>query len=50
MTTIKNIQLFHCDCIEGLEKVKNKSVQLVCIDPPYNIGKDRMDDNCHSKT
>ena len=43
MTTIKNIQLFHCDCIEGLEKVKNKSVQLVCIDPPYNIGKDEWD-------
>jgi len=43
MTTIKNIQFFHCDCIEGLEKVKNKSVQLVCIDPPYNIGKDEWD-------
>ena len=43
MTTIKNIQLFHCDCIEGLEKVKNKSVQLVCIDPPYNIRKDEWD-------
>lgn len=37
------IQLFHCDCMEGLDKVKDKSVQLVCIDPPYNIGKDHWD-------
>lgn len=41
--SIEPIQLFHCDCIEGLDKVKDKSVQLVCIDPPYNIGKDDWD-------
>jgi site-specific DNA-methyltransferase (adenine-specific) len=29
--------------MEGLDKVKDKSVQLVCIDPPYNIGKDDWD-------
>lgn len=38
--SIEPVQLFHCDCMEGLDKVKDKSVQLVCIDPPYNIGKD----------
>lgn len=41
--SIEPIQLFHCDCMEGLDKVKDKSVQLVCIDPPYNIGKDEWD-------
>ena len=41
--SIEPIQLFHCDCMEGLDKVKDKSVQLVCIDPPYNIGKDDWD-------
>lgn len=43
MIITDNIQIFHCDCIEGLDKVKNKSVQLICIDPPYNIGKDEWD-------
>lgn len=41
--SIEPIQLFHCDCMEGLDKIKDKSVQLVCIDPPYNIGKDDWD-------
>jgi site-specific DNA-methyltransferase (adenine-specific) len=26
-----------------LDKIKNKTVQTVCIDPPYNIGKDKWD-------
>ena len=38
-----NIQLLQGDCIEQLDKVKDKSVQLICIDPPYNIGKDTWD-------
>lgn len=28
------------DIFEGLKKIKNKSVNLIFIDPPYNIGKD----------
>ena len=28
------------DCIEGMKKVKDESVDIVICDPPYNIGKD----------
>ena len=37
------IHLIQGDCIQQLDKVKDKSVQLICIDPPYNIGKDTWD-------
>lgn len=36
----QSIYLLHEDCIIGLDYIKNKSIQLICIDPPYNIGKD----------
>lgn len=31
------------DCMKGLNKIRDKSIQLICIDPPYNIGKDDWD-------
>lgn len=31
------------DCLEKLDHIPNNSIQLVCIDPPYNIGKDTWD-------
>ena len=34
-----NIQLFNEDCLPALAKMADNSVNLVCIDPPYNIGK-----------
>ena len=37
------IKLIQGDSQEKLEEVTNKSVQTVCIDPPYNIGKDSWD-------
>ena len=37
------MELLEGDCIERLQEVPDKSVQLVCIDPPYNIGKDTWD-------
>lgn len=37
------IEIRHGDCLEQLDHVKDRSVQLVCIDPPYNIGKDTWD-------
>ena len=40
---METIQLLQGDCIEELDKVKDKSIQLICIDPPYNIGKDTWD-------
>ncbi len=40
---MEDIQLFQGDCIRQLDKVNDKSIQLICIDPPYNIGKDTWD-------
>ncbi len=37
------IKLINGDCLEELKKIKNNSVNLVLIDPPYNIGKDTWD-------
>lgn len=37
------MELLEGDCLEKLKEVPDKSVQLVCIDPPYNIGKDTWD-------
>jgi len=31
------------DCMEELDKIADKSVQTIIIDPPYNIGKDTWD-------
>ena len=31
------------DCVIELDKINDKTVQTVCIDPPYNIGKDTWD-------
>lgn len=31
--------IFNCDIFEGLEKIEDKSIDLLVIDPPYNIGK-----------
>ncbi len=38
-----NIKVILGDCLEKLSEVPNKSIQLICIDPPYNIGKDSWD-------
>ena len=39
----EKIKLYKGDCRHMLENVKDKSIQLICIDPPYNIGKDSWD-------
>ncbi len=39
----ENIKLLQGDCLKALTQVPDKSIQLVCIDPPYNIGKDTWD-------
>lgn len=36
-------KLIQGDCLQALDSVEDKSVQLICIDPPYNIGKDTWD-------
>jgi len=39
----ENIKLYQGDCLNALNNVPDKSIQLICIDPPYNIGKDTWD-------
>jgi len=31
------------DGLENIKKIDNKSIDLICIDPPYNINKDKWD-------
>jgi site-specific DNA-methyltransferase (adenine-specific) len=38
-----NIVLYSGDAIDKLNEVEDKSIQTICIDPPYNIGKDFWD-------
>jgi DNA modification methylase len=42
-TSRMSITLHEGCCLEELKKVDDKSIQLVCIDPPYNINKDTWD-------
>jgi len=39
----EKIKLYKGDCLKMLDHVNDKSIQLICIDPPYNIGKDVWD-------
>lgn len=39
----ERVKIYKGDCLDQLDKVDDKSVQLICIDPPYNIGKDSWD-------
>ncbi len=40
-----NINVIHGDAIDKLDEVEDKTIQLICIDPPYNINKDPLWDN-----
>jgi len=37
------------DCITGMKKIKNESVDIIICDPPYNIGKDFGNDSDKQK-
>ena len=39
-TIINHNLLINGDCINVLKRIKDKSIDLIFIDPPYNIGKD----------
>jgi site-specific DNA-methyltransferase (adenine-specific) len=39
----EKIKLYKGDCLQMLHNLDDKSIQLICIDPPYNIGKDTWD-------
>lgn len=34
-----NVKVFNSDVMKALKKIKNNSVDLIFIDPPYNLGK-----------
>ena len=36
-------KLYQGDCLEIMKDIPNKTIDLVLIDPPYNIGKDKWD-------
>lgn len=37
------IKLINEDCLKALKNIEDNSIDLVLIDPPYNIGKDKWD-------
>jgi len=37
---IEKNKIYNEDCILGMKKIKNESVDIIICDPPYNIGKD----------
>lgn len=47
-----SIEIIVADIIEGLKKVKDDSIDLIFIDPPYNLGKkyaDNIEDSWNSE-
>ena len=40
---IEKYKLYNGDCLEVMKNIPNKTIDLVLIDPPYNIGKDTWD-------
>lgn len=36
-------QVINGDCLEVMQHIESKSIDLVICDPPYNIGKDTWD-------
>ena len=43
------IRIIKGDALEKLDLIENKSIQTICIDPPYNIGKDFGNDSDKQK-
>lgn len=37
--------IYNEDCLEGIEKIKNDSIDLIVTDPPYCLGKDYGNDS-----
>lgn len=38
--SLEQNQVYEEDCIKGMKKIKDNSVDIIICDPPYNIGKD----------
>ena len=35
-------KIYCMDCLEGLKKLPDNSIDLILTDPPYNMGKDLL--------
>jgi len=44
-TLLEMNQIYNEDCILGMKKLKDESVDIIICDPPYNIGKDFGNDS-----
>ena len=42
-------KIYNMDCLEGMKQLKDNSVDLIITDPPYNIGKDFVNDNLNKE-
>ena len=42
---MEDVHIYNCECINKMKDIPDKSVNLVVIDPPYNIGKDKAWDS-----
>ena len=40
---MNDIELYCGNCLEIMKTIPDKSINIVLIDPPYNIGKDKWD-------
>jgi site-specific DNA-methyltransferase (adenine-specific) len=45
MTTIEFNKIYNEDCILGMKKLEDLSIDIIICDPPYNIGKDFGNDS-----
>lgn len=36
-------KIYNMDCLEGMKRIPDKSIDLIVTDPPYNIGKAKWD-------
>ena len=43
MNKNEKYKIYNEDCLIKLKEIEDKSIELVLIDPPYNIGKDKWD-------
>jgi len=43
--TLENNKIYNEDCISGMKKITDNSVDIIICDPPYNIGKDFGNDS-----
>lgn len=49
LTTQKIQEIYNEDCILGMKKLEDESVDIIICDPPYNIGKDFGNDSDKQK-